>query len=283
MPLAEFCEREYETIFNRQLPTLNDLVWTPGQLHEHFLGFDAAYVSRSLLLFRLFKNLSWLPRGVRMSPNDWQAYFNLADRDLPPFRFNLFVQHKRPEFISSHLGKEYQHWKCPYFRYDIDANQQSCLEKLEIIASNDALVTYACAAFHTCHELWEHTTQRTLIQSSNFVRPADLAGHARYSFSAPGCDGLAASDTATIEGQDFAERFRSHFEATDQRTLSEIISRAGKTILEIKRTSEQTDHVFDQVLSELTGEGVEDGAVLYSYIAVQLFCFLNRTSWSIVS
>ena len=189
MPIAEFCEREYETIFNRQITTLHEYVWTPGQVQEHILGFDAAFLSNSQLIFDLFPAWSFRPIGIRPSSDNWQEFFDIADRYLPPFCFNLFVQHKRPEFIGSRRGKERSYWKRPYFRYDIDSNQQACLEKLEAVSGNDALVTYACAAFHKHQELWEHVTRSTVIQSSNFVRPADLKGHHRYSFDVPGSTG----------------------------------------------------------------------------------------------
>ena len=158
MPIAEFCEREYETIFNRQITTLHEYVWTPGQVQEHILGFDAAFLSNSQLIFDLFPAWRFLPIGIRPSSDNWQEFFDIADRHFPPFCFNLFVQHKRPEFIGSRRGKERSYWKRPYFRYDIDSNQQACLEKLETVSGNDALVTYACAAFHKHQELWEHVT-----------------------------------------------------------------------------------------------------------------------------
>ena len=105
MPTAEFCEREYETNFNLQIPKLNSFVWTPGQVQEHFLGFDAAYLSRSRLIFGLFPVWPFFPTGVRPSPDAWKNHFEIADHHLPPFQFNLFVQHKRPKFIGRALSR----------------------------------------------------------------------------------------------------------------------------------------------------------------------------------
>lgn len=216
-------------------------------------------------------------------PDEWQEYFEIADCYFPPFRFNLFVQHKRPEFIGSHLGKERDHWERPYFRYDIDSNQQACLEKLETVAGNDALVTYACAAFHTSQELWDHTTRITLIESSNFVRPADLIGHERYSFDLPGSTGLATSEPEIVEGQGFPERFHGHLDHSDPRPLSAIIRTAGKIVQESVGASAVPDRLFDQIISDVIQEGIDEASVLYSYITVQAFCYWNRTSWSVVA
>ena len=283
MPIAEFSEREYETNFNRQIPTLHEFVWTPGQVQEHVLGFDAAFLSDIRPIFGLFPAWPFSPISIRPSPDVWQKYFELSDLHFPPFCFNLFVQHKRPKFIGSHLGKERYHWKHPYYRYDIDANQQTCLEKLETVAGNDALVTYACAAFHTSQELWDHTTRTTLIQSSNFVQPADLAGHDRYSFDMPGSKGLATSEPEIVESQGFPERFRGHLDASDQLPLSAIIRRTSKIVQEAIGASAVPDRFFHQIMSDVIQEGIDEASVLYSYITVQAFCYWNRTSWSVVA
>lgn len=283
MPLAEFCEREYESNFNEQITKLHKFIWTPGQVQEHFLGFDAAFLSNSQLIFDLFPAPHFPPLGIWPSPDDWQDYFNFADQHFPPFCFNLFVQHKRPVFIGSPRGKEYTHWRHPYFRYDIDPNQQACLEKLETFSGSDALVTYACAAFHTRLELWDHVFRSTLIRSSNFVRPADLNGHDRYSFDAPGSKGLSTSEPEIVENQEFPERFRDHLDASDPIPLSAIIESAGKIVQETISTSEVPQRLFNQIMSDTIQDRIEEASVLYSYITVQAFCFLNQTSWSIVA
>lgn len=283
MPIAEFCEREYETNFNCQITKLHKYVWTPGQIQEHLLGFDAAYLSDTRLIFDLFPAWRFNPTGIRPSLAGWQKYFKIAGHHFPSCCFNLFVQHKRPELIGSHTGKEYSHWKHPYFRYDIDSNQQACLEKLEKVAGSDALVTYACAAFHTSRELWDHITQTTLIESSNFVRPADLVDHNRYSFDAPGSNGLASSEPEIVESQGFLERFQNYLDSSDPLQLSEIIKRAGKIVQETIGWSVVRDQFYGQIMSDIIQEGIDEASVLYSYITVQAFCYWNRTSWFIVA
>ena len=256
---------------------------TQNQRVFSFLGFDAAFFSDTQLIFDRFSTWQFYPPGIQLSPDEWQKYFEIADHYFPPFCFNLFVQHKRPEFIGSHMGKERSYWKHPYFRYDIDSNQQVCLEKLETAADNNALVTYACAAFHTRGELWDHTTRSTLIQSSNFVRPTDLVGHDRYSFDAPGSKGLATSEPEIIEGQGFSERFRGHLDDNDPLPLSAIIRTAGKIVKEITGLSAVPNRLFDRMMSDIIQEGIDEASVLHSYIVVQAFCYWNRTSWSIVA
>ncbi len=283
MPVAEFCEREYESEFRSQFTQLHQHDWMPGPVQEHILGFDAAYLSDSQLIFNLFPSWPHIPTGIRPSPDHWQKLFDIADHHLWPFCFNLFVQHKWPEFIGSGRGKERSYWKHPYFRYDIDSNQQACLEKLEMVSGSDALVTYTCAAFHTHQNLWEHTSRCTLIESSNFVRPTKLKGHHRYSFDMPGNKGWATSEPEMVESQEFPERFRDQFDASDPIPLSTIIKWADKIVQETIDTSTVPHQFYNQIVSHTIQDRIEKESVLYSYITVQASCYWNRTSWSIVA
>ena len=283
MPIAEFCEREYETNFNGQITKLHEYVWTPGQPQEHFLGFDAAFLSDTRLIFDLFPAWRLNTTGIRLSPDAWQEYFKIADHHFSSCCFNLFVQHKRPEYIGSLMGKERSHWKHPYFRYDIDSNQQAGLEKLEMVAGSNALVTYACAAFHTRRELLEHAIKTTLIESSNFVRPGDLVAHNRYSFDMPGSTGWATSEPEVVEGQEFVKRFRGCLDASDPLPLSEIIRQTGEIVQETIGWSVVPDQLFEQIMSDIIQEEIDETSVLHSYVMVQVFCYLNQTSWSIIA
>ena len=282
MSIAEFCEREYESNFNHQIEKLDNFVWTPGQIDEHFLGFDAAFFSSAWRIFRFFDYPFPYPRGIHASLETWQEFFEFTNHRFQNFKFNLFVQHKRPEYIRSSRGKERSHWNDPYFRYTINSNQQAQLEKLENIADTDALVTYACPAFHTFQELWDHSQNSTLVQTSNFVRPISLVGHGRYSFIEPGCNGCATSEPEIIEGQDFKERLMEHLDVSGGFSLNEIIKRAAEIVQEAIRKSGVPDQFFQKVLSDITTDRIKKDSVLYSYITVQAFCFQNRTSWSIV-
>ena len=176
MPIAEFSERQYETIFNRQIRISHDYIWTPSQVQEHVLGFDAAFHSTSPAIFELFFFPTIFPLGIEPALTTWKNIFEFVDRAPLSWKSNLFVQHKRPEFIGSHRGKERHYWNHPYYRYHIDVKQHKRLENLEEIAGDEALVTYACPAFHRYQELSAHIANTTLINSSNFVRPADLKG-----------------------------------------------------------------------------------------------------------
>ena len=131
---AKFSEREYETGFNRQINVRHEIVWTPGQCQENWLGFYVAYLADEPFIFALPGLWPWTrypTHGVRLRARDWESFFTDVEHYLPPFQFNLFVQHKRPEYLFGLNSGERDYWDGSYFRYDLDADQQVRLEALE--------------------------------------------------------------------------------------------------------------------------------------------------------
>ncbi len=283
MVWSEFAEREYETGFNRQIALLHDVVWTPGQCQEKWLGFDAAFLSAKSFIFDLLNPWSMfaMPDGIIPNPTDWEQFVEDAQKYLPPVKFNLFVQHKRPEYVCGPRGGERNHWKKSYFRFLLDAEQQVRLEALEAIVGPDAVVTYACAAFHTRKQLWHHMSAKTIIPNSNFVRPSKLSNHGRYTFVKAGSQGKAYSEPEDIEDTPLDERI-NQASSEDDRDLAGLIHSAGKAVKSAVAESDADKSLFEEVVRNAIPEGVEEGSLLFAYIAVQAFCFINATSWSIV-
>ncbi len=92
------------------------------------------------------------PRGVYLW-EVWEEFERIInDRDFPKFKFNIFIQYKRPEYIQSPRGTEYKDWGEPYFRYNILQHQQDILVQLEKNAGENAIVVYASPAFYRIKE-----------------------------------------------------------------------------------------------------------------------------------
>src|SRR5262245_23462158 len=125
--LAEFEEKEVEGALNAQL---SGRLWSPGQVLEYFVGFDAALDIESSLHWSLL-GYTTPPVGTTISVLWWSspaAQAALSQRPPPPFRLNLFLQYKRPEYLRSPTAVEWPHWNAPYFRFNIVAHQQSALD-----------------------------------------------------------------------------------------------------------------------------------------------------------
>src|SRR5580692_2241170 len=109
MALAEFEEKELEGPLNAQLTGGTGLLWSPGQVLEAIVGFDAALMVTDLS-FWASVGLGPLPPGLPVVPSWWHGWPSPLLRPLfrlrtpPPFRLNLFLQYKRPEHLTA--GKE---------------------------------------------------------------------------------------------------------------------------------------------------------------------------------
>jgi len=176
---------------NEELAEKRRLVPIDQILEGRGAGIDAGMYSKHQLFW------SWFGirrKGVRI----WDVMKEIIDDPgAPRFKLNLFVQHKRPEYIRSHRAKEYRGWNRPYSRYDItDREQQKALCRLERRANSKALVVYAAAAFWKSSQLWYHYRRGTLVKNSNFVEPLKLQRHIRYTYAAAGTLGYAFSEKA---------------------------------------------------------------------------------------
>lgn len=144
------------------------------------------------------------PPGTHLR-HEWWEELEREIEHFPQFKFNCFIQAKRPNRMVRSGAAEFGSWKKPYFRYDTFASQQQSLESLAQKTSGKAIVVYACPAFHTYGELWAAINSGQLVKESNFCEIARLSGHNRYSFVSPGNCGVAHSEPTPIESQSFEQ------------------------------------------------------------------------------
>ena len=191
---CQFEEKQYEQLLNNELAE-KERIYIPGQVLENDIAIDAALFSMNPRFWGLWNNqrkMRW-KSGLRLRPEFWDIAEATLNSDMfPRFKCNLFIQHKRPEFVSSPNGREYYHWHQPYLKYDIDDHQQGILLNLEYKTIPHALVVYACPSFWERKDLWKFMNGK-LIENSNFVRPNSLRGHEKYTFIRGGNYGFACS------------------------------------------------------------------------------------------
>ena len=202
---AEFREKTYEAYFLAELARRTSILYAPDQLDEAFLGFDGAF------FLPVAELRPWLPytrrrrwellAGFPVSAIDHFAD-ELNDR-LPPFRFNLFVQYKRPHYMMRASAAEWPSWSRPYYRYDTTPHQQELLERVALSAGRRAATVYAAPAFWTSKSLFEFAKTNSIDASSNIVSVGLLNGHGRFSFSDSGNFGIAHSEPVNIESPAF--------------------------------------------------------------------------------
>jgi hypothetical protein len=200
MPIAEFEEKEYENPTTAQLLQGSPCLYTPGQVLEYAIGFDAAMHVQQTAFWTIFGMTP--PPGERANPAWWSTFASTAPPRFPPFRLNLFVQYKRPFYVNRSRGREWVHWNRDYYRFPLTPHQQTALEQLSAGLGAQGLVVYASPTFHTHDELYSHTENQSLVRNSNFVRATGLTGHGTYTYCQSGTTGIACSDPKGVPSLD---------------------------------------------------------------------------------
>ena len=207
MRRPDFEEKTYEKYFGWELIKHTRGAYSPGQCCEHHLGFDDAFFVRPWLLWRYpFLFPQWwtlLYRGISFSDIDRLA--TQISQSLPEFRFNLFVQYKRPEHVFGRRGAEWSRWRGPYFRYGITSHQQVALEGVYRESRGRAAVVYTAPVFTRSTTLYRHYGSGNIINNSNIVSVNELTGHSRYTYVSSGGDGAVHSDPEEVRGASFDE------------------------------------------------------------------------------
>lgn len=199
---AEFKEKTYESYFLAELGRLTNILYSPDQTDEGALGFDGSFLLPfpvGRIAFPYVRSRRWRHMsGISATEiNDFGAKLN---SHLPPFRLNLFVQYKRPEWLHRSNATEWSIWGNPYFRYTIEAKQQGLLENIVQAATGRAAVVYAAAAFRHNSELFAHAEVGTVVTNSNISSVEMLNGHKRFTYIEPGSCGVAHSEPEAIDG-----------------------------------------------------------------------------------
>lgn len=199
---AEFKEKPFETYFLAEMARLTNVLFSPDQSDEGILGFDGAFflpVPEFRAFFPSVRVRRWR-HFLGMTASEIDEFGRVLDARLPTFNLNLFVQYKRPEWLQRANATEWTSWNASYYRYTIDAKQQGLLEKILAAAAGRAAVVYAAPAFWESSELFALARSGGIIENSNIASAGMLAGHQRFTYTAPGSYGIAHSEPENIEG-----------------------------------------------------------------------------------
>jgi hypothetical protein len=195
--LAKFKEKTYEKYFGHELARRTKVTFSPDQCDEAFLGFDDAFFLPWPFLPHL-RRRRWARRpGLTISELDHIG--DEISQRLRLFKFNLFVQYERPEYLSRPSAVEWPCWGKPYFRYETTPHQHALLAKIERQSHGRAATVYAAPAFWSNNDLWSHVTSESIVAQSNIASVGRLNGHSRFSYLAAGCVGKGHSDPVGIE------------------------------------------------------------------------------------
>lgn len=285
--ICQFGEDNYKQCLNYEVMSQPG-IFIPSQPQENTMGFDAAFFSSNPRFWRLWES-AWTPifaiqprEGVELSPDLFDGLqHDLDENDFPAkFKANIFMQYKRPDYLSTSLASEYDFWREPYFRYCIDPNQQNILEQLETNVSNKALVVYACPAFWKHNELLHFSTNGAVMINSNFAMPDTLHGHHKYTFVNDDRPGKALSEPTDIPKVKLPEKVAKLKELSAEKKNSQFIKSLSAKISQIV---EKTDEPFKTNFNNAKKYfGKHEQDLADSISQIHSFLFITNLSWFIV-
>ena len=254
--LAEFKEKTYEKYFGYELARLTRIAYSPDQCDEALLGFDDAFY---LPFPRLFSyhlvSKRRRPRvQVGMAIADIDADLAKIASHFPPFRFNLFIQYKRPEYLRQPQASEWRSWRKPYYRFGLTPHQQKLLERIAARAAKRAAVVYASPAFWTGKELFDFASAERVVQQSNIAHAKALSGHERYTYVEPGSKGIARSDPEELSGPTFSEVLRAGL-ASDGLPFARHVKDAANLVIAAAR---EDAHAYQRLIQARAALGLAE-------------------------
>jgi hypothetical protein len=282
--LSEFEEKQYEQHLNIELLQGSNLIFPPGQHLENVLGFDAALFTKNKKFWRHFSvGHPWYRRFFRYYldgihfPKDVYELEYAFNNEFPRFKFNAFIQHKRPERMIKDTAAEWSSWNKEYYRYKVLDHQQSTLEILEANVGDQGVVTYASPAFHTKQEFWDVQKSQSFIENSNFCQPIKLAGHKAYTYISSGTKGIAHSEPENVESKHLINELErlSRSEAKHDFKNSEFVSNSCEIIERALKPQEKYRELYNEIVADLDMYQQEAPKLLRDLYKLSVFNFVT--------
>lgn len=280
---AEFEEKQYEQHLNIELLKGSNLLFPPGQMLENTVGFDAALFTTRRNFWKHFPpHYKWYhilmrnaPSGVPLPIKLWQNIDQNIE-NYPRFKFNVFIQHKRPEYMIKPDASEWASWNTPYYRYKLLSHQQDALFKIDNIIGKNGVVVYACPAFYKTSDLWNVIKNKKVIEASNFCKVSHLNGHTVFTYQKAGNYGIAHSEPQNIESYNLLDRLSELSKTRPSESNTEHILTLGNQIDSIMLESSDYSQQYETISKFLLME-LEQLPVASALVKIDIFRFLTRT------
>lgn len=282
--LSEFEEKQYEQHLNIELLQGSNLIFPPGQHLENVLGFDAALFTKNKHFWRHFLGeYPWYRRffrsyldGMYFPRNAYELEDSL-NNDFPQFKFNAFIQHKRPEKMVKDTATEWASWNQEYYRYKVLDHQQATLENLEQNVGNLGIVTYASPAFHTMQEFWQVHRSQSFILNSNFCQPSKLTGHKAYTYIEAGTNGVAHSEPEKVESKHLLDELLRLSETDYRQEIknTDFLSNSCELIEKCLKPQQKYSELYFEIVRDLDEQQIDGPQALRDLYKISVFKFVT--------
>ena len=278
---VKFEEKTYESYFNNELDQKSSIYFPPGQVLEGALGFDASSFTRNRRLWRMLGYPCWFfpPfHGVDLQDvaHELNSVLGHIVDGVPKVKANLFIQYKRPEYITARSGKEWSYWNEAYFRYKVDRDQQKILFKIDQKFGSQALVVYASPAISTLDELVICKKKSKIIESTNFKKARDLNNHNRNTYIQSGVHSIACSEPQKIENLNLLSELE-RLDSISGSEMKQVIINTSNIITEEILENSKLGVVFKELMAEY--RELENYKMLYAHLILKCFREISGIQW----
>lgn len=285
-----FNERDFEREFGFNLRKSfgGTVSRSPSLLEEKFLGVDEVTfvnldkLNDEIIHHPVFCHDDHFPFGSGIRPRDVEFFLEHKLWHDDGSKYNLFVQYKVPEFLTTKRARQWHYWGKEFFRFLITEHQQEALYSLSTAIGSNAFVVYASPAFSGRDKLEEYARTNSIVENSHVVEASLLGAagrHHTYSYLNSKTAGFANSEPEEIEGRTLELMFSlgdeleavptSEFLITTSQTISELSSRLS--------TMENFSSFRERHFGEFNGSSYP---ILSALTNVRAFCaFWNLKSY----
>lgn len=281
---AQFEEKTYENYFNAELNNRSKVFFPLGQVQEGFLGFDSSADSRNR---KLWRNLGFpflfFPHfpgiELRKIAREIENHLGVVLKNIPRLRANMLFQFTRPEYIGVSHGKEWNHWKQPYYRYDIYPKQQNLLDQISESFNEKILIVYASPAAWNMGELVDLKINKKIIDTSNFKRASVLQGHERNTYIKSGTYSIACSEPVRSENLNLLAELKEleNNEINERDNNQQIVVRFANRVSSIVREDQNYSDSFIKLIENYSDYYRYE--LLYSFLTMSVFKQITGTQW----
>lgn len=249
---ANFEEKQYETAMTVELARGRGRVFSPGQVEEGVLGYDAAAVPGDEVA-TLLHHLAGvhLGPGTWLTPNWWLRCPRRPQPSATPSRFaSLLLQYKRPAFHVSPQSEMFAAHQGAYFRIEFSQAQHRTLVRIDEALNDEAVVRYAAPCTIWRPELEQWQIDGEVLEHTNFVSPRRMGlKHRAWTYTEPGRAGFRneyREGDEPIESESFEQLYDALLR--QQRPLAEHLSH-----LLIALSGEELDRRLQAAVAEVEG------------------------------
>lgn len=281
---AKFEEKTYENYFNSELARQTDIYFPLGQVQEGSLGFDSSALSSNRRLWRILGHPFWFFPSfagieLREIADEMENFLSVILNNIPQMKVNLLFQYKRPEYLFKSNSSEWTQWNEPYFRYDIDLDQQNLLMHIDNQFGNNVFIVYASPAIVNVNDLVTAYLNKQIISISNFRKASELNSHQRNTFIQAGRYSIACSEPERIENFDLIKTINSlnvDSNKTDNNNETFIVN-FRKRLVTLMSENQYYSSSFSKLNEQYSK--IEKNELFYSHLVLNNFRMLTATQW----